>query len=323
MPACAWGGRQGDVPVLSRIAESLYWMGRYVERAEDTARLLDVHYHLLLEDRWVDEAGACRALLGVMGLSDRAGDVTDSVEATRILAFDNSYSGSIARCLEAAWANARGVREAVSSEMWESLNATHEALPKAVQQAAGPTPHAFFGWVKDRSAVLSGLSDSTMSRDESWRFLVLGRSLERVDMTARLLSARYGESWGQVGWVTTLRSCSAYEAYLRTYQRAVDGSSAAEFLLLDRLFPRSVYFALTSAETCLAEIDPRAGRLGVDDAARRHLGQARAQLEFSSMAELLADLPGKLAHVQECCSAASAAISERYFRPAAIVEWSA
>lgn len=309
--------------MLSRIAESLYWLGRYTERAEDTARILDVHYHLLLEDRWMDEAAACRALLGVMGLSDRAGEDVDSVMVTNVLAFDTTYSGSIVRCLELAWENARGVREAVSSEMWECLNSTHEALPRAMRDASGPTPHTFFGWVKERAAVMSGLSESTMSRDESWRFLVLGRSLERVDMTARLLSARYGESWGQVGWVTTLRSCSAYEAYLRTYQRAVDSSSAAEFLVLDRLFPRSVYFALRTAETCLAEIDPRAGRLGVDDAARRHLGQGRAQLEFSSMTELLADLPGHLAYVQSCCSDASAAIAERYFRPAAVVEWSA
>ena len=117
-----------------------------------------------------------------------------------------------------------------------------------------------------------------MSRDESWRFLVLGRSLERVDMTARLLSPRYGERWGQMGWVTTLRSCSAYEAYLRTYQRSVDGSSAAEFLVLDRLFSRSIYFSLRTAENCLGELDPSAGRAGVDDVARRHLGQARAQL---------------------------------------------
>jgi uncharacterized alpha-E superfamily protein len=309
--------------VLSRIAESLYWMGRYVERAEDTARILDVHYHLLLEDRWVDEAAACRALMGVMGVADRAADEVDSVMVTSILAFDDTYSGSIVRCLEAAWENARGAREAVSSEMWESLNATHEALPRAVEAATGQMPHVFFGWVKEQAAVLAGLSESTMSRDESWRFLVLGRSLERVDMTARLLSARYGETWGQVGWVTTLRSCSAYEAYLRTYQRAVDGSSAAEFLLLDRLFPRSVYFALHAAENCLAEIDPRAGRIGVDDAARRHLGQARAQLEFTSMTDLLSDLPARLSHVQKRCSDASAAISERYFRPSAIVEWSA
>lgn len=309
--------------MLSRIAESLYWLGRYVERAEGTARLLDVHYHLLLEDRWVDEAAACRALLGVMGLSARAGDDIDSVLATRILGFDPANSGSIASCLEASWENARGAREVVSSEMWECLNSTHGALPAAVREAAGPAPHMFFRWVKERAAVLAGLSDSTMSRDESWRFLVLGRSLERVDMTCRLLSARYGESWGQVGWVTTLRSCSAYEAYLRTYQRAVDGSSAVEFLVLDRLFPRSVYFALASAETCLAEIDPRAGRLGVDDAARRQLGQARALLEFTSMADLLDDLPGRLAQVQAFCSDASAAVAERYFRPAAIVEWSA
>lgn len=309
--------------MLSRIAESLYWLGRYSERAEDTARILDVHYHLLLEDRWVDEATACRALLGVMGLGDRASEDVDSVMVTNVLAFDKSYSGSIVRCLEASWQNARGVREAVSSEMWECLNATHEALPRAVDEASGPSPHAFFGWVKERAAMLSGLSESTMSRDEAWRFLVLGRNLERVDMTARLLSARYGENWGQVGWVTTLRSCSAYEAYLRTYQRTVDGSSAAEFLVLDRLFPRSVYFALHRAETCLAEIDPRAGRAGVDDGARRHLGQARAQIEFSSMSELLADLPGRLGHVQKSCSDAGAAISERYFRPAAVMEWSA
>lgn len=294
-----------------------------MERAEDTARILDVHYHLMLEDRWMDEASACRALLGVMGLGDRPDESPDSVLVTNLLAFDRSYSGSIVRCLEAAWENARGVREAVASEMWEALNATHEALPRAVGDAAGPTPHTFFDWVKERAAVVGGLSESTMSKDESWRFLVLGRNLERVDMTARLLSARYGESWGQVGWVTTLRSCSAYEAYLRTYQRAVDGSSATEFLLLDRLFPRSVYFSLRTAEECLAEIDPRAGRSGVGGTARRHLGQGRTHLEFSSMADLLADLPRHLARVQQCCSDASAAISERYFRPAAIVEWSA
>ena len=115
-------------------------------------------------------------------------------------------------------------------------------------------------------------------------------------MTARLLSrqAGSGESWGQMGWVTTLRSCSAYEAYLRTYQRSVDGSLAAEFLVLDRLFSRSVYFSLRTAENCLGELDPSAGRVGVDDVARRHLGQARAQLEFTSALDLVADLPGRL-----------------------------
>lgn len=309
--------------MLSRIAESLYWLGRYVERAEDTARILDVHYHLLLEDRWVDEMVAGRALLEVMGRPVPEAEGCDSVMVTHALAFDKGYSGSIVRSLEDAWENARGARDAVSSEMWECVNATHEGLPSMIEEVTGQMPHAFFGWVKERCAMLAGLSESTMSRDEGWRFLVVGRSLERVDMTARLLSARYGESWGQAGWVTTLRCCSAYEAYLRTYQRAVDGSSASEFLVLDRLFPRSLYFSLRLAEACLAEIDPRSGRAGVDDAARRSLGRARAQIEFSSASDLLADLPERLSYVQKRCSEASASISERYFRPAAIVEWSA
>ena len=309
--------------MLSRIAESLYWLGRHVERAEDTSRMLDVHYHLLLEDRWVDEAAACCALLEVMGLAERATPDCDSLLVTRLLAFDDSYPGSIVGAVTAAWENARGAREAISSEMWECLNATHQAVLVRAGAARDQTPHDFFRWVKERSAILAGLADSTMSRDDGWRFLVLGRSLERVDMTARLLSARYGESWGQAGWVTTLRCCSAYEAYLQTYQRAVDASLAAEFLLLDRLFPRSVFAALRMAEDCLAALAPGAGRAGFDDDARRLLGRARTDLEFRSADELLKDLPGHLFRLQQHCFDAGGAVAHRYFRASRPMEWSA
>jgi uncharacterized alpha-E superfamily protein len=309
--------------MLSRIAESLYWLGRHVERAEDTARMLDVHYHLLLEDRWVDEAGACGALLDVMGLGDRAGQDCDSRQVTRMLAFDDAYGGSIVGALGAAWENARGAREAISSEMWECLNATYRSANHRAETARDQAPHDFFRWVKERSAILAGLADSTMSRDDGWRFLVLGRSLERVDMTARLLSARYGESWGQAGWVTTLRCCSAYEAYLQTYHRAVDASLAAEFLVLDRLFPRSVFRAVRTAEDCLAELAPGAGRAGLDDDARRLLGRARTDLEFRSADDLLNDLPGHLFRLQQLCFDAGHAIARRYFREARPLEWSA
>jgi uncharacterized alpha-E superfamily protein len=210
--------------------------------------------------------------------------------------------------MDAAWENARGAREAISSEMWETLNSTHEALPDTDR-----SPHAFFAWIKERNAILAGQADSTMSRDDGWRFLVLGRSLERVDMTARLLSARYGESWGRAGWVTTLRCCSAYEAYLRTYQRAVDASLAAEFLVLDRLYPRSLFHALRTAEQCLADVSPSLGRVGSDNAARRRLGQARTELEFRSVDELLADLPGHLFRLQQQCHEASGLVADRYF----------
>jgi uncharacterized alpha-E superfamily protein len=152
---------------------------------------------------------------------------------------------------------------------------------------------------------------------------VLGRSLERVDMTSRLLSARWGDAGGSPGWVTTLRCCSAHEAYLRTYRRAVDASLVAEFLLLDRLFPRSVFHALSTAETCLAELDPMMGRTGLDDEARRILGRARTDLEFQHTSDLLRDLPTHLARVQAGCSEAATAIGHRYFHHTAAIEWTA
>ncbi|MCU1454910.1 MAG: hypothetical protein JWN46_3056, partial [Acidimicrobiales bacterium] len=294
---------------------------RYTERAEDTARILDVHYHLLLEDRWVDEAAACAALLEVMGVTDLAAD--DSAAVTRVLAYDTDYAGSIVSSMAAAWGNARGAREAISSEMWECLNATHSSLRGGIGRPRGQGSYGFFRWVKERSAMFAGLAESTMSRDDGWRFLLLGRSLERVDMTARLLSARYGETWGSAGWVTTLRCCSAYEAYLRTYQRAVDVTLAAEFLVLDRLFPRSVFHALSTAERCLAELDPSFGRAGLDDGARRRLGQARTELEFSSVDDLLNDLPGHLHRLQQHCFEAGAAVAGRYFRESRAMEWTA
>ena len=162
-----------------------------------------------------------------------------------------------------------------------------------------------------------------MSRDDGWRFFSVGRSLERADMTTRLLSARYGDAFGRTGWTTTLRSCSAYEAYLRTYRHAVDAATAVEFLLLDRLFPRSVFHALTTAEHSLARARPARRRApGVDDEARRRLGRVRAELEFLRLDEAMDDLPELLARLQHECADVHAAIARRYFRETRVIEWS-
>ena len=227
--------------MLSRIAESLYWIGRYVERAEDTARLLDVHYHLLLEDRRADEASVCRALLDAMGAdAELIGTEPDAAAATALLTQDLSFSGSIACSIAAAWENARGAREAVSSELWETLNTTYRESARRTRAPSGPARHDFFGWVRDRAAVVQR---HRRRDDEPRRRLALLRArpqprARRHDhATAR---ARYADAFGRTGWTTTLRTCSVYEAYLRTYKHAVDASSAVEFLLLDRLFPRSV-----------------------------------------------------------------------------------
>jgi uncharacterized alpha-E superfamily protein len=309
--------------VLSRIAESLYWIGRYVERAEDTARLLDVHYHLLLEDRRADEAAVCRALLEAMGVSPaEVGHEPDADVVTELLARDLSFSGSIACSVGSSWENARGAREAISSELFQTLNTMRREVAWRARAEAGPARHDFFVWVRDRAAACHGIVDATMSRDDGWRFLVLGRSLERADMTARLLSARYGDAFGQTGWTTTLRTCAAHEAFLRTYHHSVNASSAVEFLLLDRLFPRSVYHSLTAAEHRLGELAPISARAGVDDEASRLLGRARAELEFLRVEDVIDELPSLLRKLQEDCAGVHAAVAGRYFRETRVIEWS-
>ncbi len=322
--------------MLSRIAESLFWIGRYIERAEDTARILDVHIHHLLGSPASNEHETCQNLLGIMGVvptdgprsgpeSKAAhvddGDGPDARLVTELLAFDETNPSSIVSSLTAARVNARGVSEAISSEMWEALNATYNALPAQVSLGRQFGPHAFFRFVRERAAIMAGLTDSTMSRDDAWRFLVLGRSLERVDMLARLLSTAVRGGDSEVDWVLLLGSCSAHEAFLRTYRREPEPSLAAEFLFIDRLFPRSVLCALATAETCLAELDPRAQRAGMTDETRRILGLLRTNLEFHRLDDLLEDLPGQLRSVQSGCEAANAALATRYFRQTTSIEW--
>jgi uncharacterized alpha-E superfamily protein len=238
------------------------------------------------------------------------------------LAFKTPDTTSIAGALSAARENARGARDAISSEMWECLNATHNALPAMVARAGSIGPHGLFAYVKERAAILSGLADSTMSRDDGWRFLVLGRSLERVDMTARMLSAGLQDAEEPGDWVATLRCCSAHEAFLRTYRRAVTPDLVVEFLVLDRLFPRSAFHALGVAEACLAELQPHEGRAGLDDEARRVVGRARTDLEYRRLQELVSDLPARLLSLQAACHEAGDAVARRFFRQAAPHEWS-
>jgi uncharacterized alpha-E superfamily protein len=308
--------------MLSRIAESLYWIGRYVERAEDTARILDVHLHRMLQDPWTDEERACRSLLSVMGVPVEHESVGLTAVVER-LGLDLADPSSVLGSLAAARDNARGCRETVSSEMWECLNTTWLGLADARARIEVRGVHPFFQWVRERCSVLAGLADATMSRDEGWLFLVLGRSVERVDMTARLLST-HSQAGGSIpSWLTLLRSCGAWETYLRTYRGSLSDRHAAEFLLLDRLFPRSVLAALVSAENCLAGLEPDRGRVGVGTEAQRILGRARTDLAYRSPEDLFGDLPVVLAGLQRTCSQVSEAVSTRYFRQTAVVAWSA
>jgi uncharacterized alpha-E superfamily protein len=306
--------------MLSRLAESLFWIGRYVERAEDTSRLLDVHARVVLEEGPLDVEATRRTVLAVMGLPPGPEPVGGRT-VMELLAFDRATPASIVSSLNAARENARGSRDTISSEMFNCLNRTYNELPAQVQAARRAGPDQFFSFVRSRGAEFHGLADSTMSRDEGWLFLVLGRNLERIDMTARLLEARVLDVASTQTWATLLRFCGAYEAHLRTYRGLLEPARVAEFLLLDRLFPRSVFFALRTAENCLTELQPLVGRAGVADEARRALGRARTEIEYGTPEHLLDAMPAHLEMLQEAVAIASDAVARRYFRTGSPVIW--
>jgi uncharacterized alpha-E superfamily protein len=304
--------------VLSRIAESLFWIGRYIERSDGTARILDVHLQLLLEDPWIAEDTACRSLLGVMGVTVPTEEPVGRGDVLQLLAVDRAQPASIAYSLIAARENARRAREVVSTELWEALNTTRSRMPRRV---AAEKVHEFFAWVRERAALSIGIADSATSRDEAWHFFTLGRSLERADMTARLLATRSLSEVSGPSWTTILRSVGAYEAYLRMYRGVPSARNAAEFLLLDRLFPRSILFSVARAEQCMREIEPGVARLGVGDPTLVLLGRIRSQLEYRPIVDIIDDLPHQMDEVQLAISAASETIRRRYFPSETAPTW--
>jgi uncharacterized alpha-E superfamily protein len=326
--------------LLSRIAETLYWTGRYMERADDTARLIDVYIHRMLGEAGADSDAACRALFGILGVrviteqgspglaaqepgADEPGIPDTPVDVDFVLfrlVYDVASPSAIAGAIMGARAGARGIREVISSEMWECLNVTGHGLAGQRRAAERLGPHVYLRFIRERAALFFGLADSTMSHDDAWRFLVLGRSLERADMTARLLLARMSTP-DDLGWTVLLRACGAHESFIRTHGWAAEPTRVAEFLLLDRLFPRSVVHALASAEDCLAALNPGPVRAGLDDPARRPVGRLRNRLEYADVKQLPAQLPELLSTLQETCMQASEAITRRYFQYQSPVAW--
>ena len=309
--------------MLSRIAESMFWIGRYVERAEDTARILDVQTQLILEDSGIDEATTCRSLLSIMGVEDeeelsRLARV-DLAQTLDMLCYDPSSPVSIASAFGAARESARRARETLSVPMWEAINTTYRTIPSG--QFHAQRPPAIFQWVRERAALINGTADATMTRDEGWHFLMLGRCVERADMTSRMVATAAMSGGIGAPWTTTLRACGAYEAFLRTYRGLETERAAAEFLLLDRLFPRSVVFALNRGEQCVDNLEASGQRAGFQNEAQRLLGRMRAELEYRSLADLMDDLPAQMERLQRTCAQATEAVTRRYFAGSEALVW--
>lgn len=284
--------------MLSRVADSLYWMSRYLERAEHTARLLDVQLNLMLEQS--PDAGHDRWLHLLRGLNITPASASAGLQdVPRGLAVDADNPVSIIACITAARDNARQVREQISSEMWEQLNELYIDLQRArTDKRWQAEPHQFSRVVKQGAHLFQGITDATMNHGEGWHFIQLGRYLERMNATALLLDAHFAAFPGDatreirareyLEWLGLLKSCTAFEAYCKVYTADLRPDRIAEFLLLHANFPRSVRFAAEVVHGCLSALadftqTSKSGR------ANRLAGRLRAALSFDQIDEIIGD----------------------------------
>jgi uncharacterized alpha-E superfamily protein len=307
--------------MLSRHAEHLFWTGRYVERAADTARMLDVTYHGLLGEPVSEARRGWLDLLDVLHLGQQFADLHQVVDArtvSKFLVADKDNPGAIVPCVQKARENARGVRELISTEMWESINNFWlELQGRNLERDLDQQPYELYGLVRRRCQEVAGTVAETMPHDDGWRFFLLGSMLERAGMTCRLLNVRFApftEGEDELGFhpaVHVLKSASASEAFRRAHPAAMTLENVLEFLLMSPTFPRSVLFCLQAAETELAQL-ASAGRVS---RALRVLGRRRADLEFADVTELLAgDTHGFLDEVQNDVRRAAELVAVQFFR---------
>jgi uncharacterized alpha-E superfamily protein len=306
--------------MLSRLAESLFWIGRYVERADDTSRIVDSYVHRIVEDPFNDEDATCRSLFAILGVTPPTTPLSRHMMLETIV-YDEQRSNSIAGSLQGAYENARRSRDFISSEMWVALNTTRNELGPRTRRAMALGPSTYLDYVRERCALLAGLTDATLSHDDGWHFLVLGRSIERIDMTTRLLRGRVAYLDASPDWMAFLRASGAIEAFMRTTHQLDNPSDVATFLLLDRLFPRSVLASLNVIETSLNEIASADDLFSHENMPRQTLAQVRIALERTGSDEFLSQLPDLLVMLQSACYRLTDAITDRYFRHDEAILW--
>ncbi|GAB4156107.1 MAG: alpha-E domain-containing protein [Cyanobacteria bacterium J069] len=282
--------------MLSRVANSIYWLNRYIERAENVARFVDVNLNLLL-DSPMGVAQQWEPLVLTTGdlelFRESYGEGTaDNV--IRFLTFDPKYPNSILSCLQMARENARSVRESISSEMWEQVNDFYFMVKDACQQPADLDLSEFFLQVKTSSHLFAGVMNATMSHNEGWHFGRIGRMIERADKTARILDVKYfillpsvkdvGTPLDELQWIALLKSASGYEMY-RKRQHRITPQDVVSFLVLDREFPRSIQFCLLEAERSLYQITGSSRGIWRNPA-ERALGKLRSELDYITVEDI-------------------------------------
>lgn len=338
--------------MLSRMAESLYWIGRYVERAEQTARLTEATFSHTLALGSTKDAQSRRdrhwaALLDIVGERPAfppGGPPADEETVPLHLIFSTDDANSIVECITRARDNARTMRHQVATEMWEALNRYHLEVQRPAQRrrAASDAESAtrFCRSVVDFSQLLQGITDSTMPREEGWYFLQSGKFLERAEWTARTLDVNYrllvgddaerGDRFALAAadhdlepWVTLLRSLSAYESYHRIESRGIQPSAVIELLILSAVLPRSIRFSIGQVDAALAHISEQAPTYNGSEPmpgsatgseARREVGRLHAEFAYHRLDDLLEHgLHTSLLDIQRRCYRIGDRVEDEFF----------
>jgi uncharacterized alpha-E superfamily protein len=285
-------------PLLSRVADSVYWMARYIERADNVARFIDVNHNLTLDlpqgyhDQWqpiVDTTGDRDVFLERYHQATRESVI-------QFLAFDPENPSSIYSCVLAARENARSVRETISSEMWEQINTLYLLITSESRRANPSSLPDFCRNVRMACHLFQGITEVTMSHNEPWHFIRLGSTLERADKTTRLLDVKYfillpsvadvGTPFDDIQWTAVLKSVSGFEMYRKRFGR-ISPDRIVEFLLLDGEFPRALRYCIGLADESLHAIT-RTHRGGFSCAAEQRMGLLRSELDFTQVDSILA-----------------------------------
>jgi uncharacterized alpha-E superfamily protein len=317
--------------MLSRVADSLYWMSRYLERAEHTTRLLDVNLNLMLDESPASAERRWERVLLALGNPRDIKWTGDPYTLTHELTFDTSHKGSILSCIIAARENSRHVREQISTEQWHRLNSLYlevtrpqmqsdvraEALLSSTEQQT-----EFLQRVMEAVHQFQGVTDSTMSHGEGWQFIQVGRYIERASATATLVEAYHKDLWAPhdhlpegneyLDWMGLLRSATAFEAYCKVYTADLTPERILEFLLLDEEFPHSLRFSIDSLQHALEAIQRESGKQRTVQLSRL-AGRLQASLSFSRVDDILdQDVIAYLRGIQSQCRQIHETIFEMY-----------
>ncbi len=317
--------------MLSRVADSLYWMSRYIERAEHTTRLLDVNLNLMLDESATSADRRWQRMIHALGNPKSVVWDGDPYALTRSLIFDTGNKASIVSCIVSARENSRQVREQISTEQWHRLNSLYLQVTRPEMQSAlhaeaimagSEQPNEFLQQVIEAIHQFQGVTDSTMSHGEGWQFIQVGRYIERANATALLIEAYHADLWSLSGriaegkefleWMGLLRSATAFEAYCKVYTADLTPDRILEFVLLNAEFPHSLRFAIDSLQHALESINNDSGRTRAEPL-RRLSGRLQAMLSYSSVDEILnGDVVAYLRGIQIECRAIHEAIYNLY-----------